>query len=316
MALPSVHRQFCASPATQPQCWRVMLALGSRAATQVGLARNPTHTHSLQLACTTSLLLALNICQLERLKQAGCALGSSFLFLFPPLWSTQHPPHFFKHICPVPVILSPKTCSGFLQELMFLGWGFKEKDKLTMISRGPLRKFKFSLFQGAFTFHGSMIDMPLLKQAQNIVTLATAIKKKWAGKWSSRHGAPVAVLKDDYNTWGGEVKDIKLKQKFISILQICHSLLARIANYWNYSWLKPLLAPARPMYYSQPTMKLRHRLCDITNEGLWLHEGKRQNVSCELCYKSRWKTSQQLLFVSVLLPTLAQNSYRKGQSLK
>jgi len=41
-----------------------------------------------------------------------------------------------------------------------------------------LRKFIFSLFQGAFTFRGSMIDMPLLKQAQNIVTLATAIKKK------------------------------------------------------------------------------------------------------------------------------------------
>ncbi|XP_037233481.1 citramalyl-CoA lyase, mitochondrial isoform X2 [Falco biarmicus] len=34
------------------------------------------------------------------------------------------------------------------------------------------------LGKGAFTFHGSMIDMPLLKQAQNIVTLATAIKKK------------------------------------------------------------------------------------------------------------------------------------------
>ncbi|KAM3933560.1 LOW QUALITY PROTEIN: citramalyl-CoA lyase, mitochondrial [Leptodactylus fuscus] len=32
------------------------------------------------------------------------------------------------------------------------------------------------LGKGAFTFHGSMIDMPLLKQAQNIVTLATAIK--------------------------------------------------------------------------------------------------------------------------------------------
>nr|XP_009508650.1 PREDICTED: LOW QUALITY PROTEIN: citrate lyase subunit beta-like protein, mitochondrial [Phalacrocorax carbo] len=33
------------------------------------------------------------------------------------------------------------------------------------------------LGKGAFTFHGSMIDMPLLKQAQNIVTLATAIRK-------------------------------------------------------------------------------------------------------------------------------------------
>ncbi|XP_063809298.1 LOW QUALITY PROTEIN: citramalyl-CoA lyase, mitochondrial [Pseudophryne corroboree] len=32
------------------------------------------------------------------------------------------------------------------------------------------------LGKGAFTFHGSMIDMPLLKQAQNIVTLARAIK--------------------------------------------------------------------------------------------------------------------------------------------
>ncbi|XP_048710150.2 citramalyl-CoA lyase, mitochondrial isoform X3 [Caretta caretta] len=34
------------------------------------------------------------------------------------------------------------------------------------------------LGKGTFTFQGSMIDMPLLKQAQNIVTLATAIKKK------------------------------------------------------------------------------------------------------------------------------------------
>uniref|UniRef100_A0A8D0CAX0 Citramalyl-CoA lyase, mitochondrial n=1 Tax=Salvator merianae TaxID=96440 RepID=A0A8D0CAX0_SALMN len=32
--------------------------------------------------------------------------------------------------------------------------------------------------KGAFTFRGSMIDMPLLRQAQNTVTLATAIKKK------------------------------------------------------------------------------------------------------------------------------------------
>ncbi|XP_053240505.1 citramalyl-CoA lyase, mitochondrial isoform X2 [Podarcis raffonei] len=32
--------------------------------------------------------------------------------------------------------------------------------------------------KGAFTFRGSMIDMPLLKQAQNIVSLATAIQKK------------------------------------------------------------------------------------------------------------------------------------------
>ncbi|KAM8977478.1 citramalyl-CoA lyase, mitochondrial [Pelodytes ibericus] len=35
-----------------------------------------------------------------------------------------------------------------------------------------------TLGKGAFTFHGSMIDMPLLKQAQNIVTLARAIKKE------------------------------------------------------------------------------------------------------------------------------------------
>ncbi|XP_075446893.1 citramalyl-CoA lyase, mitochondrial isoform X2 [Ascaphus truei] len=34
------------------------------------------------------------------------------------------------------------------------------------------------LGKGAFTFHGCMIDMPLLKQAQNIVTLARAIKKE------------------------------------------------------------------------------------------------------------------------------------------
>ncbi|XP_055465677.1 citramalyl-CoA lyase, mitochondrial isoform X2 [Psammomys obesus] len=34
------------------------------------------------------------------------------------------------------------------------------------------------LGKGAFTFRGSMIDMPLLKQAQNTVTLATSIKEK------------------------------------------------------------------------------------------------------------------------------------------
>nr|KAF6373279.1 citramalyl-CoA lyase [Pipistrellus kuhlii] len=34
------------------------------------------------------------------------------------------------------------------------------------------------LGKGAFTFRGSMIDMPLLKQAQNIVTLATSIREK------------------------------------------------------------------------------------------------------------------------------------------
>ncbi|KAM4700391.1 citramalyl-CoA lyase, mitochondrial isoform 2-T2 [Discoglossus pictus] len=38
------------------------------------------------------------------------------------------------------------------------------------------------LGKGAFTFHGSMIDMPLLKQAQNIVTLARAIKKESSAK--------------------------------------------------------------------------------------------------------------------------------------
>uniref|UniRef100_A0A8C4V920 Citramalyl-CoA lyase, mitochondrial n=1 Tax=Falco tinnunculus TaxID=100819 RepID=A0A8C4V920_FALTI len=42
----------------------------------------------------------------------------------------------------------------------------------------PKRWYSSHALQGAFTFHGSMIDMPLLKQAQNIVTLATAIKKK------------------------------------------------------------------------------------------------------------------------------------------
>ncbi|KAI7808496.1 citrate lyase subunit beta-like protein [Triplophysa rosa] len=34
------------------------------------------------------------------------------------------------------------------------------------------------LGKGAFTFHGSMIDMPSLKQAQNIVTLASAVHRK------------------------------------------------------------------------------------------------------------------------------------------
>uniref|UniRef100_A0A4W4DZ47 Citramalyl-CoA lyase, mitochondrial n=1 Tax=Electrophorus electricus TaxID=8005 RepID=A0A4W4DZ47_ELEEL len=34
------------------------------------------------------------------------------------------------------------------------------------------------LGKGAFTFHGSMIDMPSLKQAQNIVTLASAVPRE------------------------------------------------------------------------------------------------------------------------------------------
>ncbi|XP_058885035.1 citramalyl-CoA lyase, mitochondrial-like [Acipenser ruthenus] len=34
------------------------------------------------------------------------------------------------------------------------------------------------LGKGAFSFHGRMIDMPSLKQAQNIVTLAAAIQDK------------------------------------------------------------------------------------------------------------------------------------------
>lgn len=38
--------------------------------------------------------------------------------------------------------------------------------------------FVLCFFQGAFTYHGSMIDMPSLKQAQNIVTLASAVMAK------------------------------------------------------------------------------------------------------------------------------------------
>uniref|UniRef100_A0A8C1IKZ0 Citrate lyase beta like n=1 Tax=Cyprinus carpio TaxID=7962 RepID=A0A8C1IKZ0_CYPCA len=34
------------------------------------------------------------------------------------------------------------------------------------------------LGKGAFTFHGSMIDMPSLKQAQNIVTMASTVQGK------------------------------------------------------------------------------------------------------------------------------------------
>ncbi|KAL4635521.1 hypothetical protein GN956_G13391 [Arapaima gigas] len=34
------------------------------------------------------------------------------------------------------------------------------------------------LGKGAFTFRGSMIDMPLLKQAQNIVALAASVADK------------------------------------------------------------------------------------------------------------------------------------------
>ncbi|XP_029112515.1 citramalyl-CoA lyase, mitochondrial [Scleropages formosus] len=38
------------------------------------------------------------------------------------------------------------------------------------------------LGKGAFTFQGSMIDMPLLKQAQNIVTLAASVADNWNGR--------------------------------------------------------------------------------------------------------------------------------------
>lgn len=58
-------------------------------------------------------------------------------------------------------------------------------ERKPIISEHSFRKFVFSVFQGAFTFQGSMIDMPLLKQAQNIVTLATSIKEKWSVQCSS-----------------------------------------------------------------------------------------------------------------------------------
>lgn len=38
----------------------------------------------------------------------------------------------------------------------------------------------YFFFQGAFTFRGNMIDMPLLLQAKNIVQLAEAVKVTWA----------------------------------------------------------------------------------------------------------------------------------------
>ena len=35
-----------------------------------------------------------------------------------------------------------------------------------------------NLLQGAFTFRGSMIDLPLLKQAKNILRIYNAVQKK------------------------------------------------------------------------------------------------------------------------------------------
>ena len=72
-------------------------------------------------------------------------------------------------------------------------------ERKPVISAHSFRKFVFSVFQGAFTFRGSMIDMPLLKQAQNIVTLATSIKEKWSAKRSSHQVGrtyTVVCLKD------------------------------------------------------------------------------------------------------------------------
>lgn len=78
-------------------------------------------------------------------------------------------------------------------------------ERKPIISECFFRKFIFSVFQGAFTFQGSMIDMPLLKQAQNIVTLATSIKEKWSGKWGSHQVGgtyTVGFLKTNHNTQG------------------------------------------------------------------------------------------------------------------
>ncbi|XDV30354.1 hypothetical protein PO909_033289 [Leuciscus waleckii] len=52
-----------------------------------------------------------------------------------------------------------------------------------------------NLGKGAFTFHGSMIDMPSLKQAQNIVTMASTVQGKGLSKsfCSSRQGLNVSA---------------------------------------------------------------------------------------------------------------------------
>ena len=78
-------------------------------------------------------------------------------------------------------------------------------ERKPVISEHSFRKFVFSVFQGAFTFRGSVIDMPLLKQAQNIVRLAISIKEKWSAKWSSHQVGwtyTVGSLKTSHNTQG------------------------------------------------------------------------------------------------------------------
>ncbi|NP_001087346.1 citrate lyase beta like L homeolog [Xenopus laevis] len=52
------------------------------------------------------------------------------------------------------------------------------------------------LGKGAFTFHGSMIDMPLLKQAQNIVTLARAITRNHLLNEAPARWAQIAPCKE------------------------------------------------------------------------------------------------------------------------
>lgn len=84
---------------------------------------SPPDWHT-QLCCSWSPMFAS---QRGWNRQVACwaspfsALPPLFSLFLPPLWSTQHPPHFFKCICPVSVSLSPKTHSGFLWEMMFLG---------------------------------------------------------------------------------------------------------------------------------------------------------------------------------------------------
>ena len=51
-----------------------------------------------------------------------------------------------------------------------------------MIVLHPHNNDFLACFQGAFTFRGAMIDMPLLLQAQNIVDLVEVVKNKQQGK--------------------------------------------------------------------------------------------------------------------------------------
>lgn len=131
--------------------------------------------------------------------------------------------------------------------------------------RSFFKKLIFSVLQGAFTFRGSMIDMPLLKQAQNIVTLATAIKKKWSVKWTFPQEGSRNCLKEDYVIRGSrKMQRFTLQQNSIYISNNLPNIFFSLP--WTMvvrSGQPAFPAPPVPIHCKAPVSQ--SRMCYITN---------------------------------------------------